>query len=43
MEADEFPLRMAEAEAIPALNFVPYFFRANRPGNGQMRVGLQSV
>ena len=31
----------AEKTLIPKLNFIPYYFRANRGGNGQMRVGLR--
>jgi uncharacterized protein len=29
------------SKAIEELNFVPYYFRANRGGNGMMRVGLR--
>lgn len=37
------PLLAAEGKLapLPSLHFVPYYFRANRGGNGQMRVGLQ--
>jgi uncharacterized protein len=31
----------ADAKIIDELNFVPYYFRANRGGQGQMRVGLR--
>lgn len=30
----------SKLEALPSLHFVPYYFRANRGGKGQMRVGL---
>lgn len=29
------------ARGVRQLNFVPYYFRANRGGGGQMRVGLR--
>ena len=31
----------ADAKIIDELKFVPYYFRANRGGRGQMRVGLK--
>ena len=31
----------ADAKIIDDLKFVPYYFRANRGGQGQMRVGLR--
>ena len=31
----------ADAKVIEDLKFVPYYFRANRGGRGQMRVGLK--
>ena len=30
-------------EAFNGLHFVPYYFRANREGRGQMRVGLRKL
>ena len=30
-------------DAVDILNFIPYYFRANRKGNGQMRVGIRHI
>ena len=32
-----------QRDVVEALTFVPYFFRANRGGTGQMRVGLRRL
>jgi hypothetical protein len=32
-----------ENDAVEILNFIPYYFRANRNGNGQMRVGIRHI
>ncbi|KAI4728144.1 DUF1680-domain-containing protein [Aureobasidium sp. EXF-10728] len=32
---------LSEGEPLPSLEFVPYYFRANRGGKGHMRVGLK--
>lgn len=40
---DALPVQNAERNLKPldSLNFVPYYFRANRGGKGHMRVGLR--
>lgn len=34
-------VRSTYSDTVRALNFVPYYFRANRAGKGHMRVGLR--
>ena len=34
---------LQHSEPIKDLRFVPYYFRANREGKGQMRVGLKAA
>lgn len=34
---------MQQSEAVDELHFIPYYFRANRCGRGQMRVGLRAM
>lgn len=40
VSAAQFTRQLKDCEQISALHFVPYYFRANRGGRGQMRVGL---
>jgi DUF1680 family protein len=41
LEADGFDQIVKGADVVSELNFVPYYFRANRKGKGHMRVGLK--
>jgi len=41
MTVDELESVMKASDTIPTLTFVPYYFRANRGGRGQMRVGFR--
>lgn len=34
---------VAQGKQLPKLDFVPYYFRANRGGKGHMRVGLKTA
>ncbi|USW49012.1 hypothetical protein Slin15195_G023310 [Septoria linicola] len=41
IDAKELQSSLESSNAIAKLNFVPYYFRANRGGKGHMRVGLK--
>lgn len=41
LDAKSLDRMRGEAEIVPELKFVPYYFRANRDGKGHMRVGLK--
>ena len=41
VDAKELQSILEASKPIPKLNFVPYYFRANRGGKGHMRVGLK--
>lgn len=43
IEDRQFQEACDKSEVLPVLRFVPYYFRANRGGKGQMRVGLKRI
>lgn len=43
IETTQFQSVCDKSAVLPVLRFVPYYFRANRKGKGQMRVGLKRL
>lgn len=41
VDATDVDALARQAKTYPKLRFIPYYFRANRGGKGQMRVGLR--